>query len=565
MGRMNSQSGEQSPASGGGGAPTQTWRSKFERAQWLAPLLAGAVVSLAASLPYLSTLQAYYLGDDFGFIQHFADKPLSHFVELFWQPWAVGVWEKTLDEVRPLAAILYKLGSVASTAPTGHHAINLALHAVSSLVAMALARVAGQVSWKAATFAGLLFAVLPAHAEAVAWITGRADLLLALTYGTSLLTFAWWRRRPSAQYYVASLVAYACALYSKQPAMTLPVILACHDWRNGTSTGPRRWWPYLPYVVLTLLMLALRMFLFGQGVREDQLTVSRLYEHVINQGNYLQSLLFGAVVVNKRRIVAVLLIFLTGSIAFLWYRYRFLTKWGTASRRRAVLVFGPVWWLVTTAPLAMADYTTIRFLYLPALGMVVAAAVLIDDFFGRSESTRRAATAVGLFLLLFFAWRLRPAVRAWTSTAGVSETVVRVVAGELGSASSDTLVLVDVPEYGGTSQHPVWLWAWVVPYALQPPFVEPTYTRGSFLLCPREAYFDRGRWRDHVKRVVSRWRSNAPEGGVVALRWDSDSGAFVRRTSRELPDLPAWIAYMGQASTDDEMVRHWRGLVARVQ
>ncbi|MBZ0269372.1 hypothetical protein K8I85_14555, partial [bacterium] len=63
--------------------------------------------------------------------------------------------------------------------------VNLALAAVLTwLVFLLLTRVAGE---RAARFGTLLFAVHPVHVEAIAWVTGRAELLAALGGGAAFV------------------------------------------------------------------------------------------------------------------------------------------------------------------------------------------------------------------------------------------------------------------------------------------------------------------------------------------------------------------------------------------
>src|SRR5262245_58157597 len=84
-----------------------------------------------------------------------------------------------------------------------------------------------------ALVAGLAFAVHPVHAEAVAWIMGRADILAALFAGLALLAAARSSRptppgdparSPVAA--VAVALASALALLSKESAIVLPILAA---------------------------------------------------------------------------------------------------------------------------------------------------------------------------------------------------------------------------------------------------------------------------------------------------------------------------------------------------
>ncbi len=98
-----------------------------------------------------------------------------------------------------------------------------------------------------ATFAALVFVLLPVQAESVAWITGRVDTMPAFFYIASFLLFAWWRRgrsTPGARHvwlrYVASLVMFFFALFSKQNTITLAPALVAYDFFIGRRF-PFRW------------------------------------------------------------------------------------------------------------------------------------------------------------------------------------------------------------------------------------------------------------------------------------------------------------------------------------
>ena len=91
-----------------------------------------------------------------------------------------------------------------------------------------------------ATFAALVFVLLPVQAESVAWITGRVDTIPAFFYMSSFLLFAWWRRgraTPGARHvsarYAASLVLFFFALFSKQNTITMVPALIAYDFFIG--------------------------------------------------------------------------------------------------------------------------------------------------------------------------------------------------------------------------------------------------------------------------------------------------------------------------------------------
>ena len=131
---------------------------------------------------------------------------------------------------RPLTVLTYALDRQLG-APAWFHAVNLAWHAgVSVAVALLARRLAGAAAGIAA---GLLFAVHPAHVEAVANVVGRAELMAAT--GTILAVWAALAGRPPAW----SAAALALGLLSKENAAVAPV-LVLWGWALGFGRPDRR-------------------------------------------------------------------------------------------------------------------------------------------------------------------------------------------------------------------------------------------------------------------------------------------------------------------------------------
>ena len=118
--------------------------------------------------------------------------------------------------------------------PVGYHAVNLLLHAANTLLAWRLlARLAVPGAWLAAA----AFAVHPVHAESVAWVIERKDLLSGLFYLAAALTWTRFAAAPGAGRYALALGLFAAAMLSKSVAVTLPAaLLLWHWWRDGRVT-----------------------------------------------------------------------------------------------------------------------------------------------------------------------------------------------------------------------------------------------------------------------------------------------------------------------------------------
>jgi tetratricopeptide (TPR) repeat protein len=220
------------------------------------PAFASALVGL---LIYLPGLGGGFLRDDHFLIERHpflrAAGWLGRLLATdFWAPvsGATGMW-------RPLVVLSYWIdGRLGGWTPLWFHVVNALAHAGASAALASLVLTTGG-GVGAAWFAGLAFAVLPAHVECVAWISGRTDVFCAL-FGVTALWLdtrarAAGRRWPG----VLPLSALALSLFSKEAGVTLGLVLAVMEWtrkrETGTSFGQSVRW-LAPYAVVTLLYLA---------------------------------------------------------------------------------------------------------------------------------------------------------------------------------------------------------------------------------------------------------------------------------------------------------------------
>lgn len=176
----------------------------------------------------------------------------------------------------------------------GYHHTNVVLYGIVVLLVYALA------SWYRATggfaFAvALLFAVHPAHCDAVDSISGRSEILALGFSLVSLLAFLFALRperrplagRPAVGLALGvSLLAYALACLSKETGVVLPGILAAHYALFAAPGRPGFWrrgalW-LAPYVAILVGYLALRVAVLGTfapatGVLQGASVVRRLH------------------------------------------------------------------------------------------------------------------------------------------------------------------------------------------------------------------------------------------------------------------------------------------------
>ena len=118
--------------------------------------------------------------------------------------------------------------------PAGHHLTNVLLHTANALLLFFLLNKMTGALWRSALVAAL-FAWHPLHVESVAWAAERKDVLSALFWMLTLITYTNYAQKksfnhqPSTINYLLALLFFACGLMSKPMVVTLPCVLLLLD------------------------------------------------------------------------------------------------------------------------------------------------------------------------------------------------------------------------------------------------------------------------------------------------------------------------------------------------
>ena len=511
-------------------------------------LLAALAICLAASMPYVSSTGNYFVNDDFGVVQLLSQKPPLYFPRWFVTSWMDQIWGDTQDEIRPFPALTYQLAALwGATSPVANHVANIAFHAASALLVLAIARAAAGLSFIASTYAALAFAILPLHAESVVWITGRVDTIPTVFFLGSFLTYARWRRSEatSPRLYVASLVLFFCALFSKQNTIVMVATLFLYDLVAERRPIRASWsWllPHVPFAAMTIAYLVLRYALFGEVAREGQLTAAGLGATRIFVGKHFQRMFFGDEVA-RYPFGYISAIAVTTGVWFL-ARSRFAASVPHAPSK--VLFFGPCWWLLGLAPLVVVGYESTRHVYLASVGWAVIVGLMFHILWHRRHPALRYATLIasaGLFL--FYAAELRTEVAAWETRSRVSQKVVADLEREALATPEGSLLIVGAP---------VRSWEWSLPFAAERPFTQVDLAERVTIISPVLIDCCRASWMERTQRAVQEWsaRESAP---LVMLRWDDRTGHYSRLTDREDPALRGQVLALLEADTFEALDR----------
>jgi len=113
--------------------------------------------------------------------------------------------------------------------PAGHHFTNVLFHIANTLLLfLVLNRMTGCL-WRSA-FVAALFALHPLHAESVAWVSERKDVLSTFFWILTMWLYIRYAERPRFIAYLPIMLALALGLMAKQMLVTLPFVLLLLDY-----------------------------------------------------------------------------------------------------------------------------------------------------------------------------------------------------------------------------------------------------------------------------------------------------------------------------------------------
>jgi hypothetical protein len=324
----------------------------------------------------------------------------------------------------PLTWLSHMLDSqLYGLAPAGHHVGNVVLHIANTVILFFVLVMMTGKSLRSG-FVAALFLVHPLHVESVAWASERKDVLCAFFSLLAIWSYVRFTERSSGRWYATSLVFFAFALMSKPMAVTLPFVFLLLDWwplgrlrigadhqrpsglmtyEKGTS---RLVLEKVPFLVLTAVSSVIT-YIAQEAFVQPITLKARLTNAFLSYATYLGKTIWpsglsiyyphgGDLVPFGKALLSVALFI---SLSVLAVRL---------AKRFPYSAFGWSWYVGTLVPVigivqvgaqSMAD----RYMYVPSIGLFIAASWGISDLIRRWMIPKWVPAVSSMMVLLAFA------------------------------------------------------------------------------------------------------------------------------------------------------------------
>lgn len=398
----------------------QAMSYKLTSIEWLSnPKLSTLVVAIISLLVYMNTIYNGFVYDDFfQVINNPWIRDVRHLPDIFLTSnWGFRESGWVSNYYRPLMHVIYTADYLLfGLRPWGFHLTNIIFHTGISVLIFFITRTLLEqsaapreekvMSSGFALMAALLFATHPVHTEVVAWIAGIPDLSATFFYLLSFYLFIQTDKVNGIKY-ILSVFFYFLALFCKEIAVTLPVLLFVYDCALGKelfrtrSSFLKR---YLPYFIATGIYFILRTHAIG-GFAPKRSVYLTDYQYFINIFplfiEYLKKLIYPTNLNVFHVFHPILSIFesngastliLTMVLISFAYSLRNMDRLFTFSLLWIAIPLMPVLYIPALGENPFAE----RYLYLPSVGFVILASVI-------ARSAWHCKEGVLPLIILFFA------------------------------------------------------------------------------------------------------------------------------------------------------------------
>jgi len=361
---------------------------RYKKLLWAVPVLLALLINQ-------NVLQNGYGWDDQNIIH--ALQPPHRWVDLLSPLLSVSetVSKENTPYFRPVVSISYGLDNLVwGNKPFGFHFSVWAAHILNTALVFFLAR--GLMPGAAGLFESVpllsasLFAVHPAHVEAVAWIAGRNDVFCTCFILISMVLYIRFHRTRKGWIFILSMLSFSLALLTKETAVGFILLFPLYEYLTATEKQSLQWRPVAVWLFFPVILLGLFFWIrnsritmpYGGESMSALFSSSTAWKIIAAYGYYFKLLVFPyphrpfiEFMPGSGLFIALAGFALVLSMVVLYYVVR---------RRQVLLGIGLAWTVFLLAPavavavLGMAATPLAeRYAYAPSAGFCILAGWLI--------------------------------------------------------------------------------------------------------------------------------------------------------------------------------------------
>lgn len=191
----------------------------------------------------------------------------------------------------PLTLLSYQVDFlIAGTKAGFYHFHSLVLHILNALLTVWFVSKLMRNKW-IAIVVGLAFLLHPLNTEAIAWASGRKDLLSTAFFLLTLIFYESYRETDQKKWYIGSIVAFLFGLLAKVTVITAPAIIVLICFLQKRPLHKKLIRDLVPYGVL-MVMFAVIAYYGKTGVLDSSSRIEKLLIAPMSTMFYIQKLIF---------------------------------------------------------------------------------------------------------------------------------------------------------------------------------------------------------------------------------------------------------------------------------
>ena len=328
--------------------------------------------------------------------------------------------------IHPVTMLTLSLDhAIAGLDPGQYHLSSLIFHLANTALVFWFVFLLSGKRWMVATFCAFLFGVHPMHAESVAWISGRKDVVYTFFFMGGLIAYLKYLEKGKSMKMIGlSFLLFFLAAFSKPAAVVFPVILLLIDIYRKRKIDGRNLFEKAPFFAVAIVAGIITALIQDESGAVGELEKYSVFQRFGFAGygfiqyirkffvpNDLSAFYPYPAPADATSAWLIYPLLALGIVAFVIWKRKEL-PW---------LFFGIMFYLVSVA--LVLQFVTVgsaimadRYSYVPYIGLAFALAMGIEQLSAKGKGVYNSVWALGALFALLMLWFGKERVPVWENS-----------------------------------------------------------------------------------------------------------------------------------------------------